>query len=222
MNIKFNSQSGFIIETTYKRFCIDLWLNNPVLSLNLEQIPKMDYVFVTHDHSDHDVDSAIKIAARDNSILFANTNILEKAQLLGVTKVSRGCIGGVLKEDGIEVIQTRADHTSNTGIPLGFIIKIDNKVIYHMGDTGYYAGFDFYKKVYGIDILLVPIGSIYTMGPIEASYAVEDMKPSIVIPMHYNTFPKINQNPDDFKNLVSDKSPNTQVIILRPGESIEV
>ncbi|RLF89656.1 metal-dependent hydrolase, partial [Thermococci archaeon] len=74
-------------------------------------------------------------------------------------------------------------------------------------------------ELYGIDIALLPIGGHFTMGPLEAAKAVEFLKPKYVIPMHYNTFPPIEKDPEEFKELVGDKS---KVIILKPGEVFEL
>jgi L-ascorbate metabolism protein UlaG (beta-lactamase superfamily) len=72
---------------------------------------------------------------------------------------------------------------------------------------------------YKPDIALIPIGDRYTMGLQDASTAVEWISPQKVIPMHYKTFPVIKQDPEDFVDLVKIKSPETEVIILDPGET---
>ncbi|MGB4131668.1 MAG: metal-dependent hydrolase, partial [Tepidanaerobacteraceae bacterium] len=62
---------------------------------------------------------------------------------------------------------------------------------------------------------------IYTMGIEDAAKAVEMIKPKKVIPMHYNTFPAIQRDPMEFKKLVEART-QTEVIILKPGESVEI
>jgi L-ascorbate metabolism protein UlaG (beta-lactamase superfamily) len=220
MQIKFIAQSGFIIDIdNSKRICIDLWLQNPVHPIKLADVPKMDYVFITHDHGDHDMKSGIEIAKRDNATLYANNDILTLATNEGVQKVERMAIGGLIKSGNIEVAQVQAFHTSNTGIPVGFIIKTGSHVIYHMGDTGYFSTLKEIREIYKPDILMIPIGSRYTMGPLEASFAVRDIKPKYVIPMHYNTSSAIQQDPEEFKKLVLDKV-SVEVIIMKPGEGV--
>ena len=68
-----------------------------------------------------------------------------------------------------------------------------------------------------IDIAFLPIGDNFTMGIEDAAKAVEFLKPKKVVPIHYNTFPVINQDPREFAKRVK----TAQVVILKPGESIE-
>ncbi|HEC64391.1 MAG TPA: metal-dependent hydrolase, partial [bacterium] len=187
MKIKFIAQSGFIIETKQGLITIDLWLDNPLHKLELKDVPKTDYVFITHDHADHDLPTGIELAKRDKSHFISNYDIMKHAQEQGVENIAPGNIGGLYPVGDIEIAQTHAEHSSNIGLPVGFIIKVEGKTLYHMGDTGYFKGLDTLAEFYNIDILFVPIGSRYTMGPKEASLAVADIKPKIVIPMHYNT-----------------------------------
>jgi L-ascorbate metabolism protein UlaG (beta-lactamase superfamily) len=79
-------------------------------------------------------------------------------------------------------------------------------------------------EFFPLDVALIPIGDRYTMGLRSATRAVEYLKPKRVIPMHYNTFPLIEQNPEDFKNLVAQSSIGDQVevAILKPGETLPV
>ena len=72
-----------------------------------------------------------------------------------------------------------------------------------------------------MDLALLPIGDNYTMGPDDALEAVKLIKPDTVIPMHYNTWPLIAQNPVEFKQNVETETP-ARVVILNPGESYEL
>jgi L-ascorbate metabolism protein UlaG (beta-lactamase superfamily) len=216
MKIQFIAQSGFIIEENDQRICIDLWAKNPVNPITLDEVLKVNHVFITHDHDDHDMPFGIEIAKRDNATLHANEEIVARAMKQGVKNVEHANIGGLYKSGNIEVVQVHAEHTSNTGIPVGFIIKFGGKTLYHMGDTGYYKGFDLLDKLYLIDILFIPIGGRFTMGPVEASFAVQDIKPKYIIPMHYNTFPQIEQNVEEFKALCKVKCPEAEMMILKP------
>jgi L-ascorbate metabolism protein UlaG (beta-lactamase superfamily) len=74
---------------------------------------------------------------------------------------------------------------------------------------------DFFK----IDLALLPIGDRFTMGPPSAAKAVELLRPRRVVPMHYNTWPPIQQDPNRFKELVGSKA---EVVILKPGQSVSL
>lgn len=76
---------------------------------------------------------------------------------------------------------------------------------------------DLYKP----EIVLIPIGGFYTMGPKEAAKAIKYLKPKLAIPMHYGTFPVLVQTTKDFISEVKEIAPEVKVIALAPGESFE-
>ncbi|PIW69926.1 MAG: metal-dependent hydrolase, partial [Ignavibacteriales bacterium CG12_big_fil_rev_8_21_14_0_65_30_8] len=106
------------------------------------------------------------------------------------------------------------------GQPAGAIITIDNVTIYHTGDTGLFYDMKLIGEMNNIDYLLLPIGDNYTMGIEDAIKAVEFINPKISIPMHYNTFPVIEADPNLFKNELEKLGKNCKV--LNFGETIEV
>ncbi len=118
-------------------------------------------------------------------------------------------------DDDLEIALTPALHTSDTGIPVWFIFCIEGKTIYHMGDTAFMSEFGMIRDVYHPDVVMIPIGWRYTMWPREAAYALDILQPSIAIPMHYNTFPKIAQDPTDLAKYM--KTTTTQIMIMKPG-----
>jgi L-ascorbate metabolism protein UlaG (beta-lactamase superfamily) len=109
----------------------------------------------------------------------------------------------------------------SAGDPAGIILSMDGIKVYHTGDTDVFLDMQLIGELHQPDIMLVPIGDVYTMGIRGAVKAVELVKPKVAIPMHYNTFPLIEKDPEDFKNAVEERGLNVQVTILRPGESFE-
>ena len=69
---------------------------------------------------------------------------------------------------------------------------------------------------------MLPIGGYYTMGPKEAALAVSFIKPKIVIPIHYGTFPILEQSPDSFIKEAEKISPDTKIMILEIGETVTI
>jgi L-ascorbate metabolism protein UlaG (beta-lactamase superfamily) len=67
---------------------------------------------------------------------------------------------------------------------------------------------------------MLPIGGHFTMGVKEAVKAVELIRPRVVIPMHYNTFPQIKADPLKFKELVESLT-SSRVVVLKPGEDLQ-
>jgi L-ascorbate metabolism protein UlaG (beta-lactamase superfamily) len=220
MRFNFIAQSGFIIElSNNKKIGIDLWLNNSVNPLKESDIPKLDYVFNTHDHGDHATQTCIDIANRDDAWFTAVSEIGVRAIDAGVEKVERANIGGPYQLGDLTVVQTQCWHSSDTSIPVGFIIQTNEGTIWHMGDTGFYSDVEYYAKWYPIDILLIPIGSRYTMDAKQAAEAVKLINPQVVIPIHYNTSDRIQQDPKIFVNGLKDEE--GQVVILEPGGEYE-
>jgi len=77
------------------------------------------------------------------------------------------------------------------------------------------------RELYHPEIAMLPIGGRYTMGPDEAMMAAEFIGADTVIPMHYNTFPPIEQDAEAFKKSI-ERTSNIRVKVLSPGETIEI
>jgi L-ascorbate metabolism protein UlaG (beta-lactamase superfamily) len=101
------------------------------------------------------------------------------------------------------------------------VIHGSDATIYHAGDTALFSDMKLIGQLYKPDVALLPIGSLFTMAPLEAAIAVSLIKPKVVIPMHYNTFDAIKQDPKQFEKLVRAKARGVKVVILNSGESYE-
>lgn len=223
MNIQFIAQSWFIIESNNKRIAIDLWTSNPVYPLQHEEVPHIDYFFLTHDHSDHGMQDMIALAKRDEACFVTTVELAKKVAEQWVTQVESCAPWGEFKlDESVSVFVTEAVHTSQTGFPCGYIIRFDDKVIYHAGDTAYMESFKFYSALYSIDVAMIPIGSRYTMWPREAVYAVRDLRPKVTIPIHYNLSAKTKQDPDVFIQGLQEKHIETDVRVMQWGQHIQV
>ncbi len=131
--------------------------------------------------------------------------------------------GGSAVVEGVTITMTQAFHSSATGSPCGYIIKLeDGTTIYHAGDTGIFDSMRLLGELYPIDLALLPIGSCFTMDPYQASKAVALLKPKKVMPMHYKTFPILEQSADKFVALVKKEAPKVEVIVLQPGQEYKL
>ena len=90
----------------------------------------------------------------------------------------------------------------------------------HVGDTGLFYDMALIGDE-GIDLAILPIGDNYTMGPEDSLRAVKLIKPRQVLPIHYDTFEVIKQDPDIWKSLVEQET-EAKVLLLKPGESISL
>ena len=217
VKITWLGHAAFKIEASKYTFLIDPWVkDNPKSPLkSYKEIEKADFVLVTHDHQDHGFEDALKICKNTNAAFIGVYELVELARKKSC-KSYGGNIGGEIQIDDIKVFFTQAIHSSNIASPCGFIVNLHDVTFYHTGDTAFYSDMEYLSRLYNIDIMMIPICSNYMMGVTEATWAVEKVKPKIVIPCHFNTIPILETNPFEFKERVDKYS---EVEILSPGKS---
>ncbi len=220
--LKWLGHAAFELNESNKVLLIDPWISNPMSPAKVTDYRNVDYIIVTHDHSDH-LGDAVEISRNYGAPIIA---VFELANYLSETEKVKTIgmnIGGPLKlNSDLSVFLTQAFHSSSHGAPAGAIIKTETATIYHAGDTGLFGDMRLIGQVYKPDIALLPIGGFFTMNPEQAAMAVQMISPRIAIPMHYNTFEAIEQDPTAFAKMAKELSPNTEVVVLKPGESIEL
>lgn len=214
--------AAFQITTSEERvILIDPWISeNPSSPMCIEEVKHPHLILITHDHFDH---------IGDLSSLSVHAKTIGQVELIKYVKEEYGLTdegtigmntGGTVEVDGISITMVQAFHSSSHGSPTGFIITLeDGKTIYHAGDTGLFSSMELLGSLYPMDIALLPIGGFFTMDPIQAAKAVELIKPKVVIPMHYKTFPVLVQESQTFTDRVKENSPEVLVVALQPGES---
>jgi L-ascorbate metabolism protein UlaG (beta-lactamase superfamily) len=230
MKIRWLGHSAFSISTPDNvNILIDPFIKgNPSCPVDVEDI-QADIICVTHGHKDHFGDT-VELAERNNAVVVCNHehSVYLSQQELETIGMN---MGGSIESNGIKITMVNSIHSSDMdfvqgigagGSSCGYILQLENdRKIYHSGDTGIFGDMKtVIKSIYRPHIALIPIGDRYTMGIREASIAAGWIKPEIIIPMHYNTFPVIEQNPYRFKELV-ELSTETQVKVLKPGEAYQ-
>jgi L-ascorbate metabolism protein UlaG (beta-lactamase superfamily) len=216
--LRWLGHAAWEIELDGKTIFVDPYLtDNPSAAIKAEEVSKADLVFVTHDHYDH-VGDAFDLAKRFDAVFVAMYELAVKAEQNGVKKTMGVNIGGTVKIGSLTVAVTTAIHSGN---PCGYVFMGKNASIYHSGDTGLFESMQRIGQLYKPKIALLPIGGHFTMGPVEAAVAVSMLKPKVVIPMHYNTWDPIKQDPKEFEKLVKRKTRGTKVVILNPGQTYQ-
>jgi len=223
MKLKYLSHSAFqIITEEGLRLLIDPFVdgnpNSPVKSDELYA----DFIVLTHAHEDH-LGDARKIARIFNSqiICVNELGIILSREGFNTHKMH---IGGSHEFPFGKLKFTIAHHGSSTdkmqyaGEPAGVLLFIEEKIIYHTGDTGLFLDMKLIGELNKIDYMLLPIGDNFTMGIDDAVKAVEFVNPKVAIPMHYNTFPIITADPNEFKEKVEQVG--KRCIVLDFGEEI--
>lgn len=183
-------------------------------------------ILLTHGHSDH-LGEALQIAARSGATIVAPFELAAYCQSKGAT-VHPMHIGGSRDFGWGWVKLTPAWHGSAvvdgglvyTGCPCGFLVRMDGKTVYHAGDTALFGDMGLIGQRHSIDLAFLPIGDNFTMGPDDALYAAQLVRPRMVVPIHYNTFDVIRQDADAFARRVEQSGIACRA--LKAGESVEL
>lgn len=221
VRVTFLGHSSFLLEGS-RRIMIDPWIEgNPQSPIRLEECKGADVYIVTHLHGDHGFEDAVKLSKSKGGVIVSIYEIAEEARKRGANSLGAN-IGSFFDINGVKVVLTKAVHSSNLGAPVGAVVELDGKRIYHAGDTGVFYDMKLIGDLYKPDLALLPIGGHFVMGPLEASLAIELLGVSKVIPMHYGTFPVLQGDPAELKKLTRSRGLETEIIVLKPGESYEL
>jgi L-ascorbate metabolism protein UlaG (beta-lactamase superfamily) len=221
INITWYGHACFLIEANKAKLLIDPFITgNPLAPVRADAI-EADYILVSHGHGDH-LGDAIDIAKRTGATVISNFEIQNWIVKQGLTNVHPQHIGGGFNYPWGRVKLTIAQHGSALpdgtygGNPCGFLFYIEGKKIYHACDTGLFFDMKLIGEE-GIDLAILPIGDNFTMGPDDALRAVKLIEPGHVVPIHYNTFDVIKQDPYAWADKVK-KETSAKVTLMKPGD----
>ena len=225
MEVTFHGQSCISFEANNKKVIVDPFITgNPLSDLTVEEV-EADYIVLTHGHGDH-LGDTITLAKRTGALVIALPELIDYLATKGVENGHPMNIGGNRAFDFGQVKFVQAFHSNSyteedgsiiyLGMPCGLIFTLGDKVVYHAGDTGLFSDMKLIADRHPVNLCFIPIGDNFTMGIDDASYAINHfIKPDVTVPIHYNTFDLIKQNPEVFKSQVDGK-----VEIIQPGESV--
>lgn len=227
MKLTWLGHASWLIETAAGRVILDPFLNdNPAAKVKAGEIENISHVLISHGHFDHVADAA-EIANRCKATLVANFEIAQwfsskhsVADTVGMN------IGGAVDLPFGKVKLVPAIHSSGLpdgaygGVAGGFVIEADGQRIYFACDTCLFSDMALIGEG-GLDVAVLPIGDLFTMGIEDSVKAIDLLKPKAVLPTHYGTWPPIEQDPAKWGKLVRERT-QAKPVVLAVGESYEL
>ena len=231
IRITWLGHATFLIETPgSKKVIIDPWVTgNPATPADKKSFDRLDLMLCTHGHSDH-VGDAAELAKKHNPTVVGIYELCLLLQKHGAQQIAPMNKGGSQKVGDIMVTMVNAFHSAGfedgsslvyAGEPCGYVVEFANGLkVYHAGDTCVFGDMAIIHELYQPDIAMLPIGDRFTMGPKQATYACRLLKPEVVIPMHFGTFPMLTGTAEEFGKELKAASLPVELITMKPGETI--
>jgi L-ascorbate metabolism protein UlaG (beta-lactamase superfamily) len=219
--------NGWTIETAGKLVLMDPFLDDsPTAPVKAADV-KPNFILLSHGHFDH-VGDTVTIARRTGATVIAN---FEVTRWLAKQGVAEDKLVGMNPGVGVQqpfghVKFTIAHHSSSMpdgsygGVPGGFLLTLEGKKVYFACDTALLLDMKLIGGV-GLDLAVLPIGDLYTMGPADSIDAIKLLNPKRVAPCHYNTWPPIEQDAGAWAGQVRSHTA-AEAIVLKPGGTINL
>ena len=220
------SHSCFTIVAGAHRLLVDPFLDKndkaPVKAAEVEA----DFILLTHAHFDHIAD-AVPIATRTGATVLANYEVTEWLKRQGVAEDKLVAMnpGGAVEQPFGRAKLTIAHHSSSFadgaygGVAGGFLLELAGARLYIAGDTALFLDMKMIG-LGGLDLVILPIGDRFTMGPDDSIEAIKMLNPKRVAPCHYNTWPEIEQDAEAWAAAVKRQTA-AQPIVLAPSQSFQ-
>ena len=220
--ITWHGHATIDLETGGYRLLVDPYMSENPSCETVMELAEADYILLSHGHFDH-LGDTLAVARRTGAMVITNFELSNWLEDQGI-KTHAQHIGGGYRHPFGYLKFTNALHGSGLpgghygGNPVGFLLTAnDGHKIYLACDTGLFGDMRLIGEE-GIDLAVLPIGDNFTMGPDDALRAVKLIQPAHVIPVHYNTWDLIAQDPLVWAGRVLAET-SAQAHVLNPGES---
>lgn len=231
-----------ITSVTGKVIMIDPFLKKnpktPAKYKDLEALGKIDVILITHGHFDHTAEVG-ELAKLTGAKVVGSGAIVRQLVAYGV--VPKGQVismnkGGTIMPagPGVKISMVPADHSSALGVTdpvtkkrglvyagaaVGYVVQLENGFrIYHSGDTNVFGDMALINRFHRPNLALLSIGGHFTMDPKGAAYAAKFLlKPKMVLPIHYGTFPPLKGTPAQLRKALGKT--RIKVLNVQPGQA---
>jgi L-ascorbate metabolism protein UlaG (beta-lactamase superfamily) len=198
--------------------------NNPKYPQDFVLPSKIDYILLSHGHGDHIADAA-PVAKKHGSQVVAVVELAGYIAHQGVAECTGMNLGGTVQLNDVAATMVDAKHSAGAeddkgvhyaGVATGFVLEIaGGPVLYHAGDTCVFGDMQLIRELYEPQVVMLPIGGHYTMGPKEAALACRLLQPKTVLPIHWGTFPALKGTPEELAAMVGS---GVKVEHWKPGD----
>lgn len=199
---------------------------NPKYPAGFQLPERIHFILLTHGHFDHIADAA-SLATKHHSTVVAIYELAAYMESKGVAQTIGMNLGGTVQLEDVAATMVEAKHSAGAqdesgthymGVAAGFVLSIaDGPVLYHAGDTAVFGDMKLIADLYHPEVAMLPIGGHFTMGPKEAAVAVDLLKPRVILPLHFGTFPPLKGTPDELAKRVGS---GIHVAQLAPGDAL--
>jgi L-ascorbate metabolism protein UlaG (beta-lactamase superfamily) len=219
----------FRLDIDDKVVLIDPWvMNNPKTPADKKSFDKIDLMLCTHGHGDH-IGDAVELARKHQPTVVGIYELCQWMSKKGAQNIAPMNKGGSMSVADVRITMVHADHSCGIeddgqiiygGEACGYVLETAGGLkLYHAGDTNVFGDMHIIHELYAPEIAMLPIGDRFTMGADEAAYACKLLRPKVVIPMHFGTFPLLTGTVDDLRRRISEMG--IEVVEMKPGQTLD-
>jgi len=229
ITLTWTGHATWLIDTGAGTLLVDPFFDEcPTASMKARDVA-CDAILVTHGHFDHVAD-LVAIAKRTGARVFCNWEIGQWLGQHGITAVQPMNLGGRANVPGGTAKMEIAHHSSSLpdgtygGTAAGWVLDVGGVRAYIAGDTALFSDMSRIGRPHDgrrIDVAVLPIGDLFTMGPDDSLEAIRLLGPRIVLPSHYGTWPPIEQDAQAWARRVREAG-LADPRVPTPGESIRI